>query len=127
MCEDLTEVEPDFGLDGDCGSGVCGRALLSQGDGGEAIVDATDGRFWHFIEEQSHVCGHGFEESPLTFSEEGIESEARFTGAADACEHGDGCDGDVAGDIFKVMCSDADEGDGARGGVREGRCEVERH
>lgn len=105
-------MEKHFGDGANRRARMVETALLSEGDSGEAMFDAIDGRFGHFVEKHADVSRHGFEETPLAFGIKGIECEARFAGTAHARQDRHAVHGDMAGEIFEVIGANAVQIDG---------------
>ena len=112
--EQKAEEVPDFGDGGDGGFAAAAGDALFDGDGGGDAGDEVHFGFFHLLDKGAGVDGHGVEEAALAFSEDEVEGEGGFAGAAEAGDDDEFVAGDFDGDIFEVVLASASDCYGVR-------------
>src|SRR5262249_20360712 len=81
------EIVEDFRLRSDGGAGIRGGVLLADRDGGTNADDLVNVGPVHPFEKLARISRQGLDVASLTFGVDGIESQRRFSRAADSSDH----------------------------------------
>ena len=79
--EEQPQVVVDLGDRADSRSGIARRRLLVDRDRGAQPVDRIHVRLLHHLQELPRIRGEGLDVAPLPLGVDGVEGEARLTGA----------------------------------------------
>ena len=85
------------------GAGIRGGGLLLDGDGGREAADLVVARLVHLADKLARVRGERLHVAPLAFRIDGVESQGRFSAAADTCDYHEFISWDANINIFQVM------------------------
>ena len=119
----------DLGDGGNRGFSTTSGDALLDGDTGRKALNPIDIGFFKLIDKLPGVRGHAVEKAALSLGKKNVESQGRFTTAAQARDHDQLVTGNIQGDILEIMLArtpDLDGTGGRRGGLPQGCLHVER-
>ncbi len=101
------EVVVDLGDRADRRTRVAAGRLLVDGDRRRKTLDQVHRGLIHLPQELPGVCGKRLDVTALTFGEDSVERQRRFTRARKPCENHQGIPRQVQGDVLQVMLAGA--------------------
>ena len=111
-CEEQAQVVVDLGDRAHRGARVLARGLLVDGHGRRKAVDRVQVGLVHLPQELAGVARERLHVAALSFGVDGIEGQARFTGAGEARDDGELVARDGHVDILQVVLARAADDDG---------------